>query len=332
MQHLVPISSHPRSRPSPTAAEQLRFCNLTLSLLDQASSHSAPVPLNVDSIISQLTQDNPSGTIPPSTKSSDTLVHKRKYALVQRLPTGDWWSSASSGISPDGRDLSELPTAHAELVAIFPSSSFRPSPGHSLTLAEYVKPSPTVNCFPHEPRRVTCGRFLDYGPYASFAPTFDQEGKEVGRVGLGETIWHQELKRREQEELLASLSSLIADSEIGPSLNGVDQTSSSSSNVDSEKVTETPSPMEGLLAPNEVDELKSALGSLELEQAVQELLERNVKALQRLEELQLRRLGSEESASKHVEVDSEEWETGTSTILFPPCLGNSHVCCSSRNS
>ena len=58
-----------------------------------------------------------------------------------------------------------------------------------------------------------------------------------------------------------------------------------------------------------VSSLKSALEDLELQDSTQELLERNAKALARLEELQLRRYG-DLAGSKPVEVGSEEWETG----------------------
>ncbi|KAK7694230.1 hypothetical protein QCA50_001410 [Cerrena zonata] len=51
MQLLGP-GSNPRSRPNPPELEQQRFCDLAISLLDQASSQNTPVPLNIDSIIS----------------------------------------------------------------------------------------------------------------------------------------------------------------------------------------------------------------------------------------------------------------------------------------
>lgn len=322
VQHLFPISSHPRSRPSATVAEQLRFCNLVLSLLDQASSHSAPIPLNSESIISEYTQGEASSSGALTSSNTSRYIHrpKRKYALVQRLPTGDWWSSANSSFPPTGKELTDLPTAHAELVQIIPSSSFTPSLGHTLTLADYVKPSPTANYFPHEPRRVACGRFLDYGPYASFAPIFDQEGAEVGRVGLGETIWHQERKRRNRGNSFASLTAPAPASDAGDSVNSVDPAPNAHGDFISVEEGGPSESLDTLLSPDQVSTLKSALGSLELEQAVQELLTRNGKALQRLEELQLERLGCEGGGSSTVTVGSEEWEIaqgilGSLTVL-----------------
>lgn len=325
VQHLLPISSHPRSRPSATVAEQLRFCNLVSTLLDQASSLAAPISLDAESIISEYAHAGagPSGTTPSPTNSRETLIPKRKYALVQRLPTGDWWSSTNSGILPDGKELSDLPTANAELVAIFPSSSFTPSSGHDLTLAEYVKPSPTVSYYPHEPRRVPCGRFLDYGPYASFAPTFDQEGTEVGRVGLGETIWYQQRKRKAREQWLATLTAAVESLDAEPTANGVNSDPSIEEVATSERENEDLDSLNALLPPDQVKTLKSVLGNLQLEEAVQELLTRNARALERLEELQLERLGGENGGSSTVDPNSEEWEVGMS-IVYPPTLSQTH--------
>ena len=177
IQHLFPISSHPRSRPSAPAAQQLRFCNLALALLDQASFHSVPTPLEAQSIFPTLfhppsaggdaTQDS------KPTPSSPQPARKPRYALVQHLPTGDWWTSLDSdSVSPsDSKPLTDLPTGHAELAAILPSPSTSGST-RGKTLADYVRPKPFTALQMPGPRRVSCGKFLDYGPYASFAPTF----------------------------------------------------------------------------------------------------------------------------------------------------------------
>ena len=140
----------------------------------------------------------------------------------------------------------------------------------------------------------------------------------MGRVGLGETIWYQERKRRERENFLASLTASAAPSDIEHDVNGTHQASTTESEVAFVGQKGAPESLNDLLPPDQVTMLKSALGSLELEQAVQELLMRNAKALQRLEELQLERLGEEGGGSRAVEVDSEEWEVGTLTTLL--CL------------
>ena len=73
------------------------------------------------------------------------------------------------------------------------------------------------------------------------------------------------------------------------------------------KDVELDSTFDGLLSAEQIESLKATLGSLELENAVQELLDRNARALQRLEELQLIRL---RNGGAVVEVESEEWKTG----------------------
>lgn len=85
--------------------------------------------------------------------------------------------------------------------------------------------------------------------------------------------------------------------------------------------------LNNLLPPEQVKLLKDALGSLELEKAVQTLLDRNAIALKRLAELQTRRLSSLDV--KPVEEGSEEWETAqtimdslaTLASLRPRCSG-----------
>lgn len=323
VQHLFPISSHPRSRPSAPAVQQLRFCNLALSLLDKASHHSSPINLDIENIISQY---NVSVSDAPSHDATQTeplapptFVRKRKYALVQRLPTGDWWTSVNSDFaSPtsDGKELKDFPVAHAELAAILPSASTSAT-NHEVTLASYAPKHRSISSLQPSPgpRRISCGRFLDYGPYSSFAPSFDQGGAEVGRVGIGQAIWRFEEKRRLRANALnKGKQKAVAISELGRDADIVMLDGSSSEAESSTlrgKTTESSNleeALQALLPPEEVVALKAALNNLELEQALEELLGRNAKALDRLEELQLIRL----SSGKGVEPDSEEWDIGKS--------------------
>jgi hypothetical protein len=69
--------------------------------------------------------------------------------------------------------------------------------------------------------------------------------------------------------------------------------------------------LEELLPPDEVKNIKAALGSLEMENAVQELLERNRRALIRLEELQRQRLIADGGRISTAAEGSEEWDTGS---------------------
>ncbi|THH28440.1 hypothetical protein EUX98_g5761 [Antrodiella citrinella] len=315
VQHLFPISSHPRSRPSATAAEQLRFCNLALSLLDQASLQSAPIPLDVESLIAALSTDTSD-----EQTSSETPLRKRKYALVQKLSSGDWWTSTNTifpPVSEDGKEVTDLHTAHADLVAVFPTPS---SAGlnHGKTLAAYAqKTTATPDArYLSQPRQVCSGKFLDYGPWASFAPTFDQTGMEIGRTTMGEVIFQQERKRRlramQDRVRTKQISVRAAQVRMGQSEISADPSGSASPDVQiidgpsSDEADSKVDSLEGLLSSDQVAAIKSTLESLELEGAVEELLTRNANALEKLEELQSERLLNKPGP---VTTDSEEWET-----------------------
>lgn len=73
--------------------------------------------------------------------------------------------------------------------------------------------------------------------------------------------------------------------------------------------------LKALLDHDEVDSLKSAMDTLDLESSAQELLNRNSQALVRLEELQEERFGRK-GKFRGVEVGSEEWDTGQSTVTL----------------
>lgn len=235
----------------------------------------------------------------------------KKHALMQRLPFGTWWTSLNSDFVPsDSKPLKDLSTANAELVAILPSPS-APAPADaslaatsSVTLASYVPKKPP-GYKPKLPgsRRVSCGTFLDYGPYSSFAPAFEQDGVEVGRSAMGELFWRWEdrKKRWANEDTLVTQQPSHQDAEP-PQLNGIGKSYTNDVLDDEES-------LEGLFSTEQITLLKQALGSLELEAAVHELLERNAKALKRLEELQNRRL-SQTGEFTPVEDGSEEWDTG----------------------
>ena len=241
---------------------------------------------------------------------------------MQRLTTGNWWTSLNSDSTfplNDGRELKDLPTAYAELVAIIPSPS---TSLLSTSTAAIATPIPTLGSYhskkhpgskPKLPmhRRVSCGTFLDYGSWASFAPSFDQEGAEVGRTQFGEVVWGWEERKRERADArreraegrgrIIEIDDVIMYKEDLHVL-GVKEKEGEYVDVDAE--------LEGLLPLDEVNAIKAALGTLELENAVQELLERNRKALERLEELQVLRLTNEGGGLGQVEEGSEEWDTG----------------------
>lgn len=306
--NLLPLSSHPRSKHSDTASKQLHFCNLALSLLDQASHHILPVSLDTTSLLPQhpsdLPPDDPKS--PPSPPSPSPA--KRRYALVQHLPSGDYWSSLSSERpSSPTLQLKDLPTGHAELVSILPTSSSSHSSKPIPTLGSYNVPkSHTKKALPAQ-RRLTTGAFLDYGPWASFAPSFDHDCELVGRRELGQALWykHERKAQREAElrEWIEGRGSIMEVEEV----------------EHKDKVEEEPIDVEtefdGILPPEDIRNLKAALDNAELEKLVDELLARNQRALIRLQELQIDRLTKEGSASTSVDETSEEWEIGACCCL-----------------
>src|SRR6202044_3682340 len=108
--------------------------------LDQASFHSVPIPLDLESFfpsaseIHDTTNDTDiksnskgkSKSKSPTSEPAPAPAFKRKYALMQKLSGGEWWTSINSDLGAptvDGKALKDLPTGHAELVAILPSPS-----------------------------------------------------------------------------------------------------------------------------------------------------------------------------------------------------------------
>ncbi|KAI0651514.1 hypothetical protein C8Q79DRAFT_933785 [Trametes meyenii] len=317
VKHLYPISSHPRSRPSKPAAQQLRFCNLATSLLEQASRNNAPVPLHGESLIA----DGEIGDLEDATahsQASTSGLRPRKYALVQHLPTGDWWSSVNSA-SPaaDGqeKDLQSLSTGKADLVAIFPSTSGSDAAPKG-TLGDYVtkRPPGSMHYRPPPPRRVSCGKFLYYGPYASFAPCFDQDGVEVGRNAMGEVIFDQEMKRRLRALAKGKRRAFLGATEGHAKDVAMQDATNDNVAGPSDVATDLAKGIESLLPAEEVEAIKASLGTLEMEQAVDELLQKNAKALRRLEELQHSRWREQGEGSSIVEVGSEEWDVAQGII------------------
>ncbi|KAH7914449.1 hypothetical protein BJ138DRAFT_1079332 [Hygrophoropsis aurantiaca] len=330
IQHLVPISSHLRSRPSSPASQQLRFCNLALSLLDQASFHSVPLSLDVDTILADAPLDEHSNGKPtislPTAKSPYNQA--RKYALMQRLPTGTWWTSLNSDLVPaDGKGLQDLLTANAELVAVLPSASSQENPSDGSSITPIALSVPTLGSYAPKkppghksrlpgPRRVGCGSFLDYGPFASFAPAFEQDGVEIGRSTLGEVYsrWEDRKRMHGREKVRLSERLELEDAPMQGIQGGGarDMSDCIDPNLDMAGPPDDLNDLDGLLTPEQTASLKGALGNLQLEDAVQELLDRNSRALKRLEELQALRLKA--SSFVAVEEGSEEMEIARSIL------------------
>lgn len=128
----------------------------------------------------------------------------------------------------------------------------------------------------------------------------------MGRQQLGEFLWRKEQRAKERQaniredmESRATAIEVDDDDNIDPDLRQISQS----------KDSELEEALTELLPPEEVDVIKSALDSLELEGAVQELLDRNARALVRLQKLQRKRLLRREYV---VAEGSEEFDTGES--------------------
>lgn len=256
--------------------------------------------------------------LPPSESSHDS-IRQRKYALMQKFSGNEWWTSLNSefgapSIDLDGKTLKALGTAHAELISILPEPSSTPETADIPipTLGSYAtKKAATFNSKGYGPRRTSTGRFLDYGPFASFAPTYEGAGVEVGRRTLAETVWRWE-QRRKAKEAERSHARLEEACDVAmENIQEVESTEKASTDV----VEATEDSLDDLLPPDEISSIIAILGTLELEEMVQELLERNQRALRRLAELQKARLGTKGGGTSQVEEGSEEWETGE--LLFP---------------
>jgi hypothetical protein len=306
--------SHPRSRPSDTAIQQHRFCKDALSLIDQASRNAVRVPLATATILDSepiVSPGSPTldGDSSDATKAlahpSTDLTHK-KYALMQHLPAGDYWTSLNADIHNSSKKLKDLLSlGHAELVAVFPVPSTSASATPVPTVGSYHvnKLATSAGQLP-EHRQVSTGSFLDYGIWSSFAPSFNHSGEVAGRSEIGELLYRREQKKRAREEWKRERS------EGSGNIMEVDEETPNESKNGQVQLADIDAQLEGLLPSDQVETLKDALSCLNLERAVNELLERNCRALQRLDELQKMRLSRPDGGSNPVDEGSEEWETG----------------------
>lgn len=292
--NLRPLSSHPRSKPSETASQQLHFCNLALSLLDQASCQIPPASLDNQSLLPEQSTDSSSAD--PKSPS----LGKRRYALVQHLPSGDYWSSLNSRqpSSSPTLHLKDLPTGHAELVAVLPTPSFSHDPKPPPPLGSYAPTTSHPKKTLPAQRHVASSAFLDYGPWASFAPSIDHDCEIIGRRELGEILWYRhERKTQKQVELDRGAITEPAEPELS---------------VEAEFDADTE--LSDIFPPDTIQRLKAALDNTELDNLVDELLSRNQRALVQLQELQVSRLIKPGATSTTLDQQSEEWEIGMSDV------------------
>lgn len=272
----------------------------------------------------EIVNPYPSATDDAFTVKDEPLLtsKRRKYALVQKLPNGEWWSSLSldsAGTEAELKSFNSLNIGHAELVSILPSPAA--SMKSTTTLGDlFTGKQPAPRSKLPGPLSMSTGTFLDYGPYASFAPAFDSEGAVVGQKGLTSVLWmrHEKGKAREKARILGERmrQKLSASKQLDMDVDGVQEVDTHEAKA-AERVEQRQKVKEllgTLFTEDEIKPVMNVVDALELEENVDELLKRNAAALLRLEELQIRRLGGKNGGSSEVKVDSEEWETGTSVL------------------
>lgn len=197
LKQLLPSSSQPRALLSIGAANQQRFCDFAQGLFDEIAADGSNTALSRrDTVFLSEDEEDAEQVLPFENR-------KRKYALVQRLPTGDWWSSAT--IPRDGdvgltkADAKALSIKQAELVSIIPS---QPIPVEEMSLFSSLKPQPVIKSREDPKRSITlpnrtlpAPKLLDYGVYSTFAPYFDSENTEIGNDQIHQFV-HESLQRR----------------------------------------------------------------------------------------------------------------------------------------
>jgi hypothetical protein len=136
-------------------------------------------------------------------EEEEASSQRRKYALVQRLPTGDLWTSLDSDlVGSESKPLVDCDTGYAELVAVLPSA---PSSHAPPTLGDiHAEKALTNRLKPLTSQRISCGSFLHYGPHASFAPSFDSDSGDIGYNAVTNVLWrrHEKGKAREKARIL----------------------------------------------------------------------------------------------------------------------------------
>ena len=134
----------------------------------------------------------------------DADERKRLYALVQRLPSGDWWSSATiprgGSVGITRAEASALSTKQAELAMVVPSLPLLPSEVPTLgTLKPPVlKPSkdPGWQETYLPQRKLHAPKLLDWGPYMTFAPAYDATDCELGPGAAFQTTYESIVRRK----------------------------------------------------------------------------------------------------------------------------------------
>lgn len=274
-----------------------------MSLLDQSSQAHPRISLSQASIFASGEESDYPGE--PSER-------QRRYALVQKLPEGEWWTSSNSiregenGLSVS--EVKDMRRGYAELASVIPTLPLQPS--SMSTLGELQMENRKDSRFRFRPlgihpRLLATGSFLDYGPYTSFAPFFDSEGAEVGQRGLGE-ILRGKLQHKRLKELRRKVWAKLQqerDEEEQQRYTEDDTTN----HPFEEKSAEMYEILESIFPAGKNNGFKDVLRVIEVEEGISELLKRNSRALDRLNILQFTRL---RGGFTPVKEDTEEWQLG----------------------
>lgn len=174
--------------------EQQRFVELSSNLIDQALTRSG-LSKSMDVVLQGRDEQAP---------ELDADERKRLYALVQRLPSGDWWSSATiprgGSVGITRAEASALSTKQAELTMVVPSLPLLPSEVPTLgTLKPPVlkvakDPGWQATYLPQ--RKLHAPKLLDWGTYMTFAPSYDATDCELGPGAAFQTTYESIVRRK----------------------------------------------------------------------------------------------------------------------------------------
>jgi hypothetical protein len=319
-----------------------------LSLLDQASARSA-APVSLDTVLPPLPDGDESGTTSAKLKPASTAGRVTHYALLQRLPTGEFWTSISTDAGAS--TLPSLPTGHAELVAVLPG------PSDTSGAEGDGKPLPTLGSLNKRalaprlpiplpsPQRLSTGAWTAYSAYGSFAPAYEGDGVELGKeevhmlewermrkgkvremVALKRKAWEEAREKVAAEELARAEKELAiaptqehqeektldseGDTQVEEVLVDPALVTSARSSTDEGRKNLVESALEGLMTPDEIAAIAATVEKLNLEASVDDLLEQNSKSLVRLQTLQFSRLTAPGGGKSKVAPETEEWKLG----------------------
>ncbi|KAG8759499.1 hypothetical protein FRC14_005787 [Serendipita sp. 396] len=351
LNQLLPSSSHPRSLIAVGASNQQRFYDFAQALFNQVSAHNSG--------LLGTTLNDAKIEIDDSTVGKSLLPEerKRKYALVQRLPSGDWWSSATvpreGDVGLTRGAIRSLATGQAELVSIVPS---QPIPAEEMSSFSTLKQVPVFKS-KDDPRRLItlpsksspAPKLLDYGVYSTFAPYFDSESAEIGNDQVHSLV-SESMQRRRARALRAQLlgradhisqsdisrqsfkSSVDAMKENSHSLLGGDQEMKDGGDTNSRAIERTFSTLElveslrNIVPEDESESLKQAFSALQAELGVTELLEENAIALDNLVRMQSDRIKQGELTPSDLEREiGMFFHDVVFTVEFNICSGRNRI-------